>query len=112
MQVDAKFAWNVMRTFSLLQWHLSSIWLSVYNVLFDQHFIFYLLNILLYHTWLYAAYLLSLFLLPLRHNGRILRLKSPVSRLFTQPFIQAQVKENIKAERGIRRWPVNPRTNG
>ena len=31
------------------------------------------------------------------------RLKSPVSRLFTQPFIQAQIKENIKA---LRHWPL------
>ena len=30
------------------------------------------------------------------------RLKSPVSRLFTQPFIQTQIKENIKAPR---HWP-------
>ena len=31
-----------------------------------------------------------------------LRLKSPASPLFTQPFIRAQIKENIKAPR---RWP-------
>ena len=31
------------------------------------------------------------------------RLKSPASRLFTQPFIQAQIKENIKAPR---HWPL------
>ena len=31
------------------------------------------------------------------------RLKSPASRLFTQPFIQAQVKENIKAPH---HWPL------
>ena len=30
-------------------------------------------------------------------------LKSPASRLFTQPFIQAQIKENIKASR---HWPL------
>ena len=30
------------------------------------------------------------------------RLKSPASRLFTQPFIQTQIKENIKA---ARHWP-------
>ena len=30
------------------------------------------------------------------------RLKSPASRLFTQPFIQTQIKENIKAPR---QWP-------
>ena len=48
------------------------------------------------------------------------RLKTPASRLFTQPFIQAQIKENIKAPHhclseseslafvlGIHRWPVN-----
>ena len=32
-----------------------------------------------------------------------MRLKSPASRLFTQPFIQAQIKENIKAPRP---WPM------
>ena len=40
------------------------------------------------------------------------RLKSPASSLFTQPFIRAQIKENIKAPR---QWPlcnVIPRTNG
>ena len=46
------------------------------------------------------------------------RLKSPVSRLFTQPFIQTQIKGNIKAPR---HWPLCgeftgdrwiPRTNG
>ena len=31
------------------------------------------------------------------------RLKSPVSRLFTQPFIQTHIKENIKAPR---HWPL------
>ena len=44
--------------------------------------------------------------------------KSPASRLFTEPFIQAQIKENIKAPR---HWPLCgkftgdrwiPRTNG
>ena len=33
----------------------------------------------------------------------VLRLKLPVARLFTQPFIQAQIKENIKAPR---HWPL------
>ena len=32
-----------------------------------------------------------------------LRLKSPALRLFTQPFIQAAIKENIKAPR---HWPL------
>ena len=31
------------------------------------------------------------------------RLRSPTSRLFTQPFIRAQIKENIKAPR---HWPL------
>ena len=43
------------------------------------------------------------------------RLKSPASRLFIQPFIQAQIKEKRKHQssaplsfvRGIHRWPVN-----
>ena len=30
-------------------------------------------------------------------------LKSPASRLFTQPFIQTQIKENVKAQR---HWPL------
>ena len=37
-----------------------------------------------------------------RHNGRN-SLKTPVLRLFTQPFIQTQIKENIKARR---HWPL------
>ena len=41
------------------------------------------------------------------------RLKTPVSQLFTQPFIQAQIKEkhqnsaSLAFVRGIHRWPVN-----
>ena len=32
------------------------------------------------------------------------RLKSPASRLFAQPFVQAQIKENIKCPRD---WPLS-----
>ena len=32
------------------------------------------------------------------------RLKSPVSRLFAQPFVQAEIKENIKAPRHWSLW--------
>ena len=32
-----------------------------------------------------------------------LHLKSPASRLFSEPFIQAEIKENIKAPR---HWPL------
>ena len=40
------------------------------------------------------------------------RLKSPAPRLFTQPFVQARIKENTSSAslafvRGIHRWPVN-----
>ena len=41
------------------------------------------------------------------------RLKSPASPVFTQPFIQAQIKENVKAPRHwplrgeFNRWPVD-----
>ena len=41
------------------------------------------------------------------------RLKSPASRLFTQPFIQAHIKWKYQSSaslafvRGIHRWPVN-----
>ena len=37
-----------------------------------------------------------------RHNDHNDCLKSPASRLFTQPFMQTQIKENIK---GPRHWP-------
>ena len=32
-----------------------------------------------------------------------MRLKSPASRMFTQPFIQTQIKKNIKVPR---HWPL------
>ena len=38
-----------------------------------------------------------------RHNDHNERLDSPASRLFTQPFIQTQIKENIKAPC---HWPL------
>ena len=38
-----------------------------------------------------------------RHNDRGGRFRSPASRLFTQSFIQAEIKENIKAPRY---WPL------
>ena len=37
------------------------------------------------------------------------RLKSPASRLFTQPFILAQIKENIKA---LHHWPLRRELTG
>ena len=46
------------------------------------------------------------------------RLKSPACRLFTQPFVQAQIKESTKAQlhlaflREIHWWPVNSRQKG
>ena len=43
-------------------------------------------------------------LLLWRHNGRgSVSIKSPAPRLFTQPFIQARIKQNIKAPR---HWPL------
>ena len=36
-------------------------------------------------------------------RGGAPRLKSPASRLFTQRFVKAQIKENIKAPR---HWPL------
>ena len=36
-------------------------------------------------------------------------LKSPASRLFTQPFIQVQIKEHIKAPR---HWPLRREFTG
>ena len=51
------------------------------------------------------------------------RLKSLASRLFAQPFVQAWIKENVKATRhwplwgestmrGIHRWPVDSHHKG
>ena len=55
----------------------------------------------------------------LRHyNEVIMSAIAPASRLFTQPFVQEQIKENIKA---LRHWTLwgqftgdrwNPRTKG
>ena len=59
-----------------------------------------------------------MYLIPMTSKWAQWRLKSPASRLFTQPFMQTQVKENIKAPR---HWPLCgeftgdrwiPRTNG
>ena len=58
------------------------------------------------------------FYITVTSKWRRMRLKSPASRLFAQPFIWAMIKENIKAPR---RWPLCgeftgdrwiPRTNG
>ena len=46
---------------------------------------------------------LAFFFITMTSKWARWRLKSPVSRLFTQPFIQAQIKENIKAPR---HWPL------
>ena len=51
---------------------------------------------------IYPPFLLSFFLrvfITMTSQWARLRLKSPTSRLFTQRFIQAQIKENIKASR-------------
>ena len=48
----------------------------------------------------FAGFILAL---RWRRNGRDCVLKSPASRLFTQPFIQTQIKENIKSPR---HWPL------
>ena len=39
-------------------------------------------------------------------------LKSPAARLFTQPFIEAQIKENNKAPRNWSLWGEFIRTKG
>ena len=41
---------------------------------------------------------------------RLSRLKSPASGLFTKPFVQAQIKENIKAPRHWPCWGNSPVT--
>ena len=38
------------------------------------------------------------------------RLKSPASSLFTQPFIQVQIKENTKAPHHWHLWGISPAT--
>ena len=65
-----------------------------------------------YKDMLHGTYLLSL-------SMHYMRLKSPASRLFNQPFIQAQIKLKkhwssvaLAFVRGIHRWPVNSRHKG
>ena len=75
--------------------HLTSSWTSLatnlsntlrWTPLLTHYVLINRLNIITM-TWLWARW----------------PLKSPASRLFTQPFIYAQIKENIKAPR---HWPV------
>ena len=53
------------------------------------------------HVYIYIYIYLDT--LQWRHDRAGWRLRSPASRLFTQPFIHAQIKENIKA---LRHWPL------
>ena len=68
------------------------------------------LRIMYWQTHLYVMYMISsecqegiLVTITMTSQWSRWRLKSPVSRLFTWPFIQAQVKENPKAPR---HWPL------
>ena len=54
-------------------------------------------------SWWNLVNLSPIHALQWRHNWARWRLKAPASRLFTQSFIQAQIKENIKAPR---HWPL------
>ena len=61
-----------------------------------------------WNSWILLLMQIKLFIkpwftLPWRHNDHDSVSKSPASRLFTQPFIQTQIKENIKAPR---HWPL------
>ena len=47
--------------------------------------------------------LFFLYTITMTSQWALWRLKSPAARLFTQPFIQTQIKENIKA---LRHWPL------
>ena len=59
------------------------------------------------HIFEYIVYTIKhayhLFYITVTSKWAQLRLKSPASLLFTQPFIQTQIKENIKAPR---HWPL------
>ena len=52
---------------------------------------------------LYSFYYIIPYLITMTSKWPRWRLKPPASRLFTQPFIQTQIKENIKAPR---HWPL------
>ena len=69
-----------------------------------------MVNLTAQEGWASAAVVLSSFagIFPVstlrwRHNERDRCLKSPASRVFTQAFIQAQIKGNIKPPR---HWPL------
>ena len=53
--------------------------------------------------WLITMCFLEIKYITMTSQWARWRLKSPASRLFTQPFIQTQIKENIKAPR---RWSL------
>ena len=56
-----------------------------------------------YYNHHHADHRIVAYIITLTSQWPRWRLKSPASRLFTQPFIQTQIKENIKAPR---HWPL------
>ena len=68
-------------------------WCTATDMSFSWHF----------HLWLHRKLSFWELCITLTSKWPRWRLKSPASRLFTQPFIQMQMKENIKAPR---HWPL------
>ena len=64
---------------------------SIYSGLFKYYCIMYILTLVL---WLYYVYTIVF-----DHMS----LKLPASRLFALAFVQAQIKDNIRA---LRHWPL------
>ena len=52
---------------------------------------------------IYVSPVLNMYVITVTSKWARWRLKSPTSRLCTQPFVQTQIKENIKAPR---HWPL------
>ena len=71
---------------------------ALYTLIYALYTMIYALYTLISSQWISLAYSITLTSKLPRW-----RLKSPASRLFTQSFIQTQMKENIKAPR---HWPL------
>ena len=86
---------NGIRRISLNQWLYKKEWTL-------KGFYIHMKHTVLWHAHVVGFWKLYLHITMTLKWARW-RLKSPTSRLFTQPYVQANIKENIKAPR---HWPL------
>ena len=112
------WVWNVLYASSWWLWHVKSFYSSkstgtcsncpVSGTIIRNTYGFTYTSYILWNhysivVWLWLCYWLPFKFITVTSKWARSRLKSPASPSFTQPFIQAQIKENIKAPRY---WPL------